>query len=214
MPGVTTLIVRFKAGSGSAYLNLFQTFFPGQVEAAGRRLGRGPVGPADAEDVALSVFHRLWREVANGNPLRDTLTDRDSLLRTLALLTGQKVRRLVRDARRQKRDARRTVREADLPQDAPAAWCERPDPAPGPGQQALFRATLADALSLLTPLQKEVVLLRLAGHTSPEIARRVRRTVRTVERQLSEVRSAWEESDVLTGPACRERRCRGEGCDG
>jgi DNA-directed RNA polymerase specialized sigma24 family protein len=182
MPRVTSLIVRFKAGSHSAYHTLFQTFFPGQVAAARRRLGPG--GLADAEDVALSAFHSLWREVADGRPLRDRLTGRDGLLRTLALLTGQKVRRARRHDRRQKRDARRTVC-ADSGTLA--------DPAPPPDWRACFRETWAELTAGLTPLQLAAVELKLAGHTNADIAARVGRSERTVERQLSEVRSLWEE---------------------
>lgn len=183
MPDVTRLIARFKEGSHSAYHTLFQSYFPGQVAAARRRLPAG--GLADAEDVALSVFHSLWREVADGRQLSDRLTGRESLLRTLALLTGQKIRRARRHDRREKRDGRRTVHGADLVALADAG-------AP-PDWRTCFRETWADLTEGLTALQCAIVELKLAGHTNADIAIRVGRSERTIERQLSEIRTLWEE---------------------
>jgi len=183
---VTTLIARFKVGSHSAYRTLFQTFFPGQVAAARRRLDVG--GLADAEDVALSVFHSLWREVADGRPIGDRLTGRESLLRTLALLTGQKVRRARRHDRREKRDSRRTVHGAEI--------VDLADPAQLPEWRACFRETWVDLTDSLTPFQRAIVELKLAGHTNADIAARVGRSERTVERQLSEIRSRWEDGKI------------------
>jgi RNA polymerase sigma factor (sigma-70 family) len=193
MPRVTSLIARFKSGSRSAFHGLFQTYFRGQVTDAGRRLGAAAAGPADAEDVALSVFHSLWREVTAGRPLCDGLTDRDSLLRTLALLTAQKVRRARRDARRHKRDERRTVRAADRPAGAAAPWADLADPSLAPEWQACFRETWAELMAALTPRQRTVVEWKFDNRSNPEIAEHVGRSVRTVERDLSEIRSVWEE---------------------
>lgn len=183
MSDITRLIARLKEGSRSAYRTLFQAYYPGQVDAARRRLRVG--GLADAEDVALSVFHSLWREIADGRRIGDGLTGRESLLRTLTLLTSQKVRRARRHDERDKRDSRRTIHGTDL------VACA--DPAPPPDWRACFRETWADLTDGLTPLQRAIVELKLAGHTNTEIADRVGRSERTIERQLSEIRSNWEE---------------------
>lgn len=197
MSRVTALIARFKGGSHSAYHALFAAYFPGLVSAADRRLGPAPAGPADAEDVALSAFFGLWREVADGRPLGDGLTDRDSLLRALAVLTAQKARRARRDACRRKRDARRTVRAADMSAAERGAWDGLSDQSSAPDTRALFGEALAEALGLLTPLQQEIVEYKLVGHTNPEIAQLAGCSLRTVERQLSEVRSLWVERGLL-----------------
>jgi DNA-binding NarL/FixJ family response regulator len=183
MSGVTTLITHFKKGSYSAYFTLFQRFFPGQVVAARRRLMGS--GLADSEDVALSVFHRLWREVADGRQLGERLTDRDSLLRTLALLTIQKVRRTRRHDQQEKRDTRRTVHGVDVTSHA--------DPSLEPEWRACFRETWVSLTETLTPLQRTIVELKFASHTNAAIAVHVGRSERTVERQLSEIRTLWEE---------------------
>lgn len=183
MADVTSLIVRFKGGSRSAYHTLFQTYFPGQVAAARRRLPAG--GLADPEDIALSAFHSLWREVADGRRIGDRLNGRESLLRTLALLTSQKIRRARRHDRREKRDTRRTVHGTDIVTLA--------DPALPPDWRACFLETWASLTEALTPLHCTIVELKLAGHTNADIATRVGRSERTIERQLSEIRTLWEE---------------------
>jgi RNA polymerase sigma factor (sigma-70 family) len=207
-PDVTGLIARFKGGSPSAYHALFAAFFPNVVANAGRHLGAAPPGMADAEDVALSAFFGLWREVATDRPLRDGLTDRDSLLRTLALLAAQKARRARRHNSRRKRDAARTVPAGGPAEGAPDLCEVLADCSPGPDARAMFREALEDALAPLTPLQRSIVELRLAGHTNAEIARRVGWSLRHVERQLSEVRSAWAERRLF-GAAPEDRTSSG-----
>jgi RNA polymerase sigma factor (sigma-70 family) len=206
MSRVTSLIARFKGGSRSAYHALFAEYFPGVVSTARRQIH--PAGPlaADAEDVALSAFHGLWREVADRRPLRDGLTDRHSLLRTLALLTAQKARRARRHAGRQMRDAGRTLRAADLPEGASGGRDWLVDPTPGPDARAVFRVALGEALALLTPLQRRIVEFKLEGRTNPETARLLGWSVRTIERQLSEIRSVWVESQFLGAGAAEPGR--------
>jgi DNA-binding NarL/FixJ family response regulator len=70
------------------------------------------------------------------------------------------------------------------------------DPAPDPIWHACFRETLANLKAALIPRQRAVVELKLAGLSNSEIASRVGLSVRSVERDLSEVWSMWNELHV------------------
>jgi RNA polymerase sigma factor (sigma-70 family) len=179
---VSSLIAQFKSGSESAFAGLVAAYFPQQVRIAHNQLRCLPVGAADADDVAVSVFVNLWREVNAGRKLRQRLTDRASLVRTLGMLIRQKVNRLSRDAGRRKDGSRRTIRACEL---AASAWNCLPDAAPGPTRCAESREVFERALSRLEPRTRRIVAWRLAGHDKLEIAGFVGVSERTVERELS-----------------------------
>jgi RNA polymerase sigma-70 factor, ECF subfamily len=187
---VSRLLDRVQEGSDSAFADLVTRFLPRATRHARRRLG--DVGRAvDPEDVALSAFHSLWR-CARKEP-RTGLSDRHDLLRLLATITLHKVRRARRDHTRQRRDVRRTVRDGDAPPGGASLLDAAPGREPPPEWEPAFRDTLASWLAALRPSQQEVVRLRLDGYEDKEIAGQLGCSLRTVERQLSEVRSAWRE---------------------
>jgi RNA polymerase sigma-70 factor (ECF subfamily) len=92
---------------------------------------------------------------------------------------------LFRAARNNFLDQRRKdIRRRNVPLDERAA-SERPSPGPGPEDTAMINArnaVLWDALSQLSPDQREVLTLRFAGELSgPEIARVTGRTIGAVK---------------------------------
>jgi len=194
MGSVTLLIGRFQRGSSSAFGQLFRRFLPETERLASRR-SRWPASRLkDGEDIAQGVFWELYRAVRQHRPLAAGLRDTTTLLKTLALLTRQHLRRRWRDETRLCRDVRRACGGTDLTaiagadglnnlfDDTGARWlCE-----------VQSRETLEQLLLLLPEARyRKVVHLLLQGYTIAEVAREIHRGVRSVQRYLVEIRSIW-----------------------
>ena len=64
-------------------------------------------------------------------------------------------------------------------------------PDPTPIEIAVFNESLDQLLDLLSPLQQQIVSLRLKGFSNVEISGRIGRTERTVYRTLAQVRKIF-----------------------
>ncbi|MBY0458175.1 MAG: LuxR C-terminal-related transcriptional regulator [Gemmataceae bacterium] len=173
MTAVTPLLARFRAGSESAFAQLFANFYPSHVAHAGTAVaGCGYL--VDGEDVAQSAFLRLWHEGTRGK-FPDGLNDTAGFLAVLGILIDQKARKVRRFERQARRDVRRTVRaEAE----AAEFFVARGEPGPDPA---------ADLPSSLTPRQRDVARMLGEGWLVTEIAARLGCSVRTVARERREV---------------------------
>ena len=186
---VTHWIDLFRAVDEEASRRLWSRYFEPLIGVARAKLSRLPGNALDAEDIALSAFHGLYR-AASANRLPE-MNDRDGLWQSLLLITAGKVT----DARRrefsQKRGGSQTVRTAIHLVDF--LQSNEPDPS--------MSAMLADQFEfLLNRLEEcelqEIALLKLEGFTNVEIAHRLHCSERTVKRRLMIVRRIWEESGV------------------
>ncbi len=209
MASATFLIGRFKEGHSSAFDDLLGLYYAYPVDLARRRLSRGRPMPEDGEDIAQLVFWELYRSVRQGRPLGDGLSDTASLLKTLALLTRQHVRREWRHHTRHCRDVRKSRLATDL-----VARTGDTDPLDAPATHATAFVWLRDIesqesieqLLVLLPSAKHRTLVQLVlqGYSGPEIARELGCSVRTVQRYLLEIQAIWqrhrEAQDVV--PPC------------
>ena len=188
MSRVTSLITRFKCGSQSAYRDLFMIFFDRQVNTTQKRLNHVK-SQVDAEVVTLSAWWSLWKEVLAGQTLAEHLSDRERLLRTLALIVKQKITRGLRDAQRLKRDERRTIRESDLDSDVSSLLATVTDSSADPSWAACFQDVWAEVNESLRPMHQKVLEMKLANFSDAEIAVKLGRSKRSIERNVSEIRS-------------------------
>lgn len=210
MASVTLLIGRFKQGSSSAFGILFGRFLNYPADLARRRLKPGSGIPQGDDDIAQLVFWELYRSVRQRCPLGLRLRDTPSLLTALATLTRQQVRRQWRDHTRQCRDVRLSRLATDLSAN------EGTDPLDGTLDQTAFRwlreiefqETVEQLLTLLPSARyRTLVQLFILGHTIPEIALDLDRSVRAVQRYLVEIQTIWRSNpavqDIL--PRCIPR---------
>jgi DNA-directed RNA polymerase specialized sigma24 family protein len=191
---VTQWVNDLKAGDrGEAARLLWQRYFERLAQIAQGRLQRAARGPADGEDVALSVLDSFFRGVAAGR--FPDLANRDDLWRLLVTITARKAHNQRRDEGRQKRGGGRVVGEAalagsDPDGDAFLARVVGDEPTPE------FAAMVADEYrrlfgSLTDESLRVVALLKLEGHSNHEIARSLDCGLRTVERKLEVIRKRW-----------------------
>lgn len=190
---ITIWLDRLKAGDAEATERIWNRYFMQVVRLAKWKLRGLPRGAADEEDVAIAAFHSFYRAVAKQNlPQMDNRAD---LWRLLFALTTRKAI----DQRRQQDAARRGgVAQANATVPIADATLEEllsrePDP--------VFATLVKDEFGrLLDQLPdddlhlRQIVVLKLEGHTNEDIARRCGCSLRTVERRLWLIRQTWEQA--------------------
>ncbi|MCA9187057.1 MAG: ECF-type sigma factor [Pirellulaceae bacterium] len=184
---VTNWIDLFKSGDEEAARQLWSRYFSPLVGVARSKLGQ-MTGVNDAEDVALSAFHTLYRAAAAER--LPEMTDREGLWQSLLVITTGKVIDAKRKELSQKRGGGQVRAELLL---ADFLRVDQPDPA--------LAASLAEEFNRLLHLLGdrellEIALLKMEGYTNCEIATRLNCGERTIKRRLALIRRIWEESGV------------------
>jgi DNA-directed RNA polymerase specialized sigma24 family protein len=172
---------------------LWERYFTRLAQLAQVRLRDVARGPADGEDVALSVFDSFFQGVAAGR--FPDLGNRDDLWRLLVTITVRKAHNQRRNEGRQKRGGGRVVGEDALAGADPMgedfmAQVVGDEPIPE------FAAMVTDEYrrlfgSLADESLRVVALLKLEGHSNEEIAKSLDCGLRTVERKLEVIRKRW-----------------------
>lgn len=192
---VTKLIGRVQQGNDDdAFGELFRLYFRRLVGLARRRLAGIPDPEADEEDAAMAAMASFCKRVAAGK--LDQLTDRNSLWDLLATMTARKAFQQIKRRTRAKRDVRRGGRLID---DAGVAGEEvLPDELfchePTPEEAAMFAENWQRLFELLEDATlQQVARWTLEGFSTSEIAKKLGRNKRTVERKLESIREIWKE---------------------
>lgn len=166
-----------------------------------RNLARKQLDPRtrrtyDEQDAANSAFHSLCRGIQDGR--FEHVTDRDSMWGLLAVITARKVSARQRSEHRQKRGggsvrgdsvfATFGINGLDAVEGNEAA----------PEFTAMFTETCDRLIATLSdPMLKEIVLLKFEGYRNTEVATKVGRTRRTIERKLEEIRRIWVQAGLV-----------------
>jgi DNA-directed RNA polymerase specialized sigma24 family protein len=194
---VTQWIAQLRTGDDVAAGKLWERYFRRLAGLARKRLLDVPRLPADGEDVALSAFCSLCVGLEQGR--FPDLADRDSLWRLLVTITARKARQVVRDECRQKRGGglRANAPVVDDPDEANGLehlLSREPTPE--------FAAEVAEQCRfLLSKLGDEelrtIALWKMEGIDSEQIAERLGKALRTVERRLQLIRTVWSKEAAL-----------------
>lgn len=168
---------------------------------------RGQMSPStrriyDEEDAAVSAFHSLCRGIeAQRFP---DIGDRGNLWALLVVITSRKISNQYRFEHQQRRNVQQTLSESMLQSSNEEHFnvldslpCHEPTPA--------FAAEVADMSDYLMTLLpetdlKQLVLLKMEGHTNEDVAEIMKVTRRTVQRKLERIRRIWLESTDLPQP--------------
>jgi DNA-directed RNA polymerase specialized sigma24 family protein len=191
LPGSATLwIDQVKAGDSAGAHKLWERYFQRLVGLARKKLQDKPRRAADEEDVALSAFASFCRRAEQGH--FPQIQDRDNLWRLLFVLTVRKALNRVKHESRQKRGG--AVQDVPLSPNADLGADEIDleqimgrEPTPD------FAAQVAEECQRLlvrlgdTQL-RWIALWKMEGYTTEEIAAKLRRAPRTIERRLQLIR--------------------------
>jgi len=170
------LVDQYRAGDQLAATALYHKYAPRVLALAKSRRGRQFAGRFDPEDVVQAVFVALFSKL---DYEVETVPDRGELWGLLTALTLNKVKNMVEFHSAAKRAVRRTVSADDE-----AGGSHRDTRA----ESALLNLVAQEYLARLDDDKRRVVKLRLHGHDIPEIADRLHRPRRTVERILHDFR--------------------------
>ena len=188
---VTGWLERLETGDDEAAAKLWNKYFDRLVHLAHGRLQAKYGKVNDAEDIALSAFHSFCRGVENNK--FPGLSDRDGLWRLLVSITIHKLLHVVRDQKRLKRGGQfHELNQLDSSSDSIAAVNLIVSREPSPE----FALELAEQYQQMMLSLEDHDLVRLAtwkmeGFSNEEIALKLDRSTRTVERKLQLIRKIW-----------------------
>ena len=170
-----SLLVLVRGGDEQAATALYERYARrvfGLVEA---KLGERLRANTETEDVVQSVFKSMFRGVRSG--LYDAPPG-STLWNLLAVIAVHKLRRRARHLTAQRRDVNRNV-----PLDSLVDQISSDEES-----IEFLEICLRETLEILGPLHRDILSLRIQGHTVDEISETVKRSRRTVERSLQKSR--------------------------
>lgn len=188
---VTRWLERLETGDDVAAEKLWNAYFDRLVHLAHGRLQAKFRKVNDAEDIALSAFHSFCRGVENKK--FPGLSDRDGLWRLLVSIAIHKLLNAVRDQKRMRRGGLfQELHGLDSSSDSIAAVNQIVSREPSPE----FAVEVAEQYEQMMMSLGDDELVQLAtwkmeGFSNEEIAKKVNRTTRTVERKLQLIRKIW-----------------------
>jgi RNA polymerase sigma-70 factor (ECF subfamily) len=167
---------------------LFQRYVARLIALVRQRISRRLGRRLDAEDVVLSAWCSFFVRVRDG---RIEVQPGNDLWQLLATITLHK---MGRHLERHTADKRSIQREEERGQDD--SLCLVPVEAvahdPAPEEELALQEELELSLAPLSPTHRQIVELRLAGCTQPEIAHQVGRTERLVRLVLTEFARSFQ----------------------
>ena len=171
-----SLLRQFRDGQNDAATELYVRYASRLLALAKNQTSSQLATRFDPEDVVQSVFRTFFRRASAG--LYDVPAG-EQLWQLLLVLALNKVRSLAVHHRAQKRDAGKTIpiEQLQLPS-------QREDGTP----MQILAMVVDDLMAELTESQRQIVQLRMEGHTIGEIAERTGRSRRTAERVMQEFR--------------------------
>lgn len=187
---VTRWIRELKAGNRASLSKLWERYFPTVAKKARIHFGINARIVRDEEDIALSVLGVLCQQAA----LVD-INDRGGLIRLLMLVTKNKVSSEKRVQRANFRGGGRVAVITDLGKLLRERIANQTCDVPTPESLVQMEEQCQLLLEILPDdVYREIVRLRLIGHTIAEIADELDVVPRTIHRKLKIIQKTWIET--------------------
>ncbi len=178
---VTMWINAVRQGDASAAEHLWRRYFQQLMAQARVRMTNVDRTGYDEEDAAISTFHILCTKLQEGHYA--SLSDRDELWQLMLTVLIRKVGRRVKYQQASKRSIARTGQVGFSVDELPAATSDE------------ISEECFELIALLNDSNLEqVALLKFEGYTNEEIAAKLNRTRRTIQRMLNLIRNLWQEA--------------------
>ena len=172
-----SLLRRYRAGEDDAATELYRRYAARLIDLAAAKTSSDVQRRVDPEDIVQSVFRTFFRRASLGEY---EVPDGDELWKLFLVIGLNKIRTVAGYHKAAKRDVRQTAGgEA-----AAGANAVVPDDV---ARQTL-EMTIGEVLAPLPESHREIIRLRIDGFEVSEIAERVKRAKRSVERILQEFR--------------------------
>jgi RNA polymerase sigma-70 factor (ECF subfamily) len=191
------LMTRLRQGDEEAAATVFRRFARRLIGLARQRLD-GLVRPkVDPEEIVQSVFRSFFRRHGDG---RFDLDDWGSLWGLLARITVRKCAKKNARYRAPCRDVRKEVSSPSEDGDQAAVWLAVARE-PTPEDAAVLLETVEQVMRGLAAHEREIVVLRLQGHSTAEVSAALDCTERKVQRVIGRVRQRLERLRVCVAEA-------------
>jgi RNA polymerase sigma-70 factor (ECF subfamily) len=175
-----SLLRRFRQGQEDAATQLYLRYAERLRALAVAQASPDLAARVDPEDIVQSVFRTFFRRAAQG---QYDVPEGEELWKLLLVIGLNKIRAVGAHHRAAKRDVRQTA-GGDAYEMAVLRQADSSDET----ALTILRLVLEDVLRQLPPSQQQIIGLRIEGHEVAEIARRVGRAKRSVERVLQDFR--------------------------
>jgi RNA polymerase sigma-70 factor, ECF subfamily len=178
-PSDHDLLERSRDGNQDAARLLYLRYAKRLNRLVEKQCSVGLARRAGIEDIVQSVFGSFFRRIRRGSY---DVPDGDDLWKLLLVITLHKIRKRAAYHHAAKRDAHRTTggeaarRQLEFQPDG------------GQSQDGYFVLVVEEILEQLPPQARDMVRLRIDGYEVAEVARKLGRSRRTVERTLQEIR--------------------------
>jgi RNA polymerase sigma factor (sigma-70 family) len=184
------LVAAFKAGSQSAARELFDRYCEKLMRLARRRIGQRMATRVDPEDVIQSAFRTFFTHVRNDD---FTFQEENDLFKLLVRLTVNKALRQIAHHRAAKRDP---ARETGQGTEATDALRNLTSHEPPPEVEVALLDEFERFLEQLPDFDRQVLELRVQGHSTVEIAEKVGSYDRKIRRVLERIEAVARGSEV------------------
>ncbi|VTS08662.1 RNA polymerase sigma factor [Tuwongella immobilis] len=177
------LVERCRNGDEEAARILFDRFVERLLVLARRRISQRLASRVDPEDIVQSVFRTFFERLKNDQFVID---DQDDLMKLLVRITVHKTLRQVAFHKAAKRDPSLETAQTDHTQEQLAQVL---DEEPSPETIVAFMDQLEFFFAQLKPLDRQILELKMQGHSSEEIAEKLGTYDRKVRRVLERIRT-------------------------
>jgi RNA polymerase sigma-70 factor, ECF subfamily len=177
----SSLIARIKDGSEEAAGVLYYRYASRLRSLAMAKTGADLAGRVDADDIVQSAFASFFRGAKDG---QYNAPSGEEIWNLLLVMTLNKVRAKAAYHRADKRDVRKTVDDLE-------GKFEVPDS--DQAAATMLKMVIEEVLDKLPPTSADVIKCRLEGYEVADIAARLGRAKRSVERILQDFRSRMAE---------------------
>ena len=185
---------QLQQGEPEAAQRVWEQYFAQLVRLAQRKMGTLPRRVADEEDVALSAMNSFVQVARAGKFPR--LDDESDLWRLLVTITARKVTAQRRRHFAARRSGGKVRGESIFLQGDNDRQMGGIAAVPGEIATPAFAAQVADECRVLfekldDPLLRDIARWKMEGFSNEEIAVKLGRTERTIERKLALIRDSW-----------------------
>ncbi len=182
-----SLVMRLRSGDDQAATEVYERYAKRVFGLVHKQMADRLKAMVQPEDIVQSVFKSVFRGINSG---AYDAPEGGTLWQLMAIVAVHKVRRNARLRSAGKRDSRRT-QSLDALEEFDAVDSYTPEE---------FESAIRESIEGLKEPEQEVVMLRVQGFSVEEIAGRLQRSRRSIERNLHAIRekmlNALDESDA------------------
>jgi RNA polymerase sigma factor (sigma-70 family) len=174
-----SLLRRFQHGHGDASTEIYLRYAERLIALVRAQSSSDLARRVEPEDIVQSVFRTFFRRASLG---QYAVPEGEELWKLLLVIALNKIRATGAFHRAKKRDVKRTAG------DEAYELALQAEPSPDETALSLLRMVIEDLLRDLPEAHRKIIELRIEGHEVNEIAAAVRRSKRSVERELQDFR--------------------------